>query len=156
MTAQRPVVRIQTELAVPVEPLWAHVTSFAGINDELRPLLRMTVPSRLRAGGSLELASPAKLGKSVLLVFGVLPVDYDDIAIVEIEPPHRFLERSRMLSAASWEHERTLTPTERGCLLVDRVEFQPRFAGTGAVLREVVPRLFRHRHARLLRRFGRV
>ncbi|SFB51373.1 hypothetical protein SAMN05216266_11582 [Amycolatopsis marina] len=147
--------RIQTELAVPVEPLWAHVTSFTGINDELRPLLRMTKPSRLDTGGLLDLTPPAELGKSVLLAFGVLPVDYDDIGIVEFEPSHRFLERSRMLSAVHWEHERVLTPTERGCLLADRVEFEPRFAVTGAVLRTVVPRLFRHRHARLARRFGR-
>lgn len=136
--------------------MWTHVTSFAGINDELRPLLRMTAPPRLRAVGSLELAPPAKLGKSVLLAFGVVPVDYDDIGIVEFDPPHRFLERSRMLSAAHWEHERTLTPTERGCLLTDRVEFEPRFPGTGAVLNTLVPRLFRHRHTRLARRFGRV
>ncbi|PRX44204.1 hypothetical protein B0I33_11282 [Prauserella shujinwangii] len=151
--------RLSTDLAAAPEDVWRHVTSFAGINDELRPLLSMTVPPALRGRAALDAAAPAvpvRLGRSVLLLFGVLPVECDDIGLVEFEPPHRFLERSRMLTADVWEHERTVAPLPAGhCRVTDRVRFHARFPPAGLVLGWTVPRLFRHRHARLAARFGR-
>ncbi|WP_199433908.1 hypothetical protein [Qaidamihabitans albus] len=147
--------RISTDLAAAPGDVWAHVTSFAGINDELRPVLRMTVPPGLRDRAGLGAGSPTAPGRSLLLLFGVLPVEYDDVGIAEFEPPHRFLERSSMLAAAEWEHERTVERTAEGCRLTDRVSFRPRHRLAGPLLRWAVPQLFRHRHARLAARFGR-
>ena len=48
-----------------------------GINDELRPVLRMTAPG----SEILDLAAirpPPRLGRSWLLLFGALPIDVDD------------------------------------------------------------------------------
>ena len=83
--------------------------SAEGINDELAPLLRMTVPRGL---DRLDLhgLGPGPLGRSWLLLFGLIPVDYDQLGLERIEPGRGFLERSTMLSQRLWEHERTIEP----------------------------------------------
>ena len=40
----------------------------------------------------------------------MIPIDYDDLTLVALEPGRGFHERSRMLSMRVWEHERTLEP----------------------------------------------
>jgi ligand-binding SRPBCC domain-containing protein len=64
-------------------------------------------------------------------------------------------ERSRMLSAPRWEHERTLEPTSAGGTRVtDRVAFTPRLRATSRLHRAVIAAIFRHRHRRLRAYFG--
>jgi ligand-binding SRPBCC domain-containing protein len=81
-------------------------------------------------------------------------VEYDDLTVVRLEPGRGFLERSSMLSLRVWEHERTLEAAPGGCLVTDRLRFEPRLPGTTGVARATVAFLFRHRHRRLRRRFG--
>lgn len=143
-----------SELRASPEAVWHRVASLEGINYELGPWLRMTAPS-----GTELTPEAVPLGKrwfrSWILLFGVLPVDYDDLRVELIEPNRRFLERSTMLSARSWEHERTLDPaTDGGTRLTDRVTFTPRVAVTGHLHRAVIRAIFRHRHRRLRRFFG--
>ena len=87
----------QLSLSAPV--VWDRVTTPAGIRDELRPVLSMTMPPGLRGRSVAEadklLDQP--LGKAWLLLFGVLPVEYDDMRIVSLENGRSFHERSRML-----------------------------------------------------------
>lgn len=103
--------------------MWRRVTTPAGINDELFPWLRMTVPKAL-AGKTIE-AIPVgpRLGRSWLLLLGVLPIDDDDLAIAALEPGPRFLERSRMLAIAAWEHGRRLGADDAGCRVEGRIGF---------------------------------
>ncbi|MEX0972390.1 MAG: hypothetical protein WDZ46_03935 [Solirubrobacterales bacterium] len=134
--------------------VWNRVTTPAGINDEMRPYLRMTVPRGFEQldPDSIELGEP--IGRSWILLFGVLPFDYDDLRLVRLEPGEGFLERSTMLSQRLWEHERTLTAVEAGCEIVDRVRWEPRLGLPGAPLRPAIGWFFRHRHRRLVRHFG--
>ncbi len=150
---------IGTDLAASPAELWDHATSIDGIGYELGPWLCMTVPrgldarafaARLGGGGA---ALPARLGRSWVLALGVVPFDWDDLAIVEVEPGRRFLERSTMLSMRSWQHERTLQPLEKGTRVVDRLAWEPRALVPDALARRVVTAIFRHRHARLAARF---
>ena len=146
---------ISSDLRASADEVWAAATDFAGINDELKPVLRMTAPRDWRELSADRVRPGQRLFRSWLLLLGVLPVDYDDLTIVELEPGRRFQERSRMLSASVWEHERVVTPTgPDSCRLTDRVAFVARTPLHAAVLRGVVPRLFAHRHRRLRRRFG--
>jgi hypothetical protein len=119
-----------TELSASPDTVWARVASLDGINHELGPWMRMTAPR----GAELSPAT-VPLGRrwfrSWILLFGVLPFDYDHLCIERIEPGSGFLERSTMLSARTWEHERTLRPLEDGgARLTDRVAFVPRLPGT--------------------------
>lgn len=147
-------------LAAPAERVWVRATSIEGVNAELRPVLRMTVPRGMRGAsiGDLEPGVPA--GRSWLLLGGILPVDYDDLCLAEVDPPRRFLERSRMASMELWQHERTVEPRgERGCVLTDTLSFRLRrplaaIPGAYALTARIVAALFAHRHRRLAAMHG--
>jgi hypothetical protein len=130
------------------------VSSVAGINDEFWPLFRMTAPRSLREHGLADVELGKRICRSWVLLLGVLPIDYDDITLVRLDPPNGFLERSSMLSQRSWQHERTLEQLPQGCLLTDSIRYQPRLPIPDIALRTLYRRVFRHRHRRLRRRFG--
>jgi len=135
--------------------VWAAVSTFAGINAELWPLFRMTAPAHVRREGLAAVQLGRRLCRSWVLLFGVLPVDYDDITLARLDPPRGFLERSSMLSQRAWEHERTLEEVgEERCRLTDRVYYEPRVPLPDVLLRGLYRFVFRHRHRRLQRRFG--
>jgi ligand-binding SRPBCC domain-containing protein len=142
-------------LEAPPEAVWERIASFEGINDEFAPLMKMTAPRAVREAGLNGVVPGERLCRSWVLLLRVIPFDYDDITIVRLEPGRGFLERSTMLSQREWEHERTLEPDGAGSTTVsDRVAFVPRFGLPARVVRPVVARIFRHRHARLRKRFG--
>lgn len=146
-------ISIASYLAAPPEALWRHATSPAGVNRELRPLLRMTFPP-----GATDLTGAWRPGerlfRSWILLFGVLPVEYDDLGFVEVEPGRRFLERSRLLSQRIWEHERSIDPAPGGCRVADRVRFAPRLPLLAPLHAAVFRMVFRWRHRNLRRAFG--
>ena len=144
---------ICTSLSRPSEEVWRHVSTLDGVNAELSPWFRMTVPAPLR--GRTLAAAPVRepLGRSWLLLFGFLPVEYDDITLIAVEPL-AFVESSAMLTQRVWRHERRIEVTAGGCTVTDNVSWQPRFPGADYLLTWLVPALFRHRHRSLLRLFG--
>ena len=149
------VVERQSVLAATPEAVWERVSTFEGINDELGPVLRMTAPARVRRLEPAEVVLGERIFRSWVLLFGVLPIDYDDLTLIALEPGRGFHERSRMLSMRVWEHERTLEPDgATGCLVRDRLSFEPRLPGMGPLLERIVRATFKHRHVRLRRRFG--
>ena len=141
-------------MAAPPDAVWAHVSTFEGINDELRPLVRMTAPASVRALEPADVVLGERIFRSWVLLFGVLPIDYDDLTLVALEPGRGFHERSRMLSMRIWEHERWLSPDGAGCRVLDRLSFEPRLPGMGPLIARFIRATFRHRHKRLRRRFG--
>jgi hypothetical protein len=151
---RRAEIRVSSQLEAGAEAVWARAIDPAGINYELRPLMRMTVPKGADGFGLDEL-EPGHIGRSWIFFFGLLPLDYDDLDIVRVEPGRSFLERSSMLSMRLWEHERTVTPLGEGrCRIEDRLAWKPRLPFPGAWLRPVIQFVFDHRHGRLRRFFG--
>jgi ligand-binding SRPBCC domain-containing protein len=149
------VVERQSVLAAPPEAVWERVSTFEGINDELGPVLRMTAPARVRRLDPAEVVLGERIFRSWVLLFGVLPIDYDDLTLIALEPGRGFHERSRMLSMRVWEHERTLERDgAAACLVRDRLSFEPRLPGMGPLLERIIRATFTHRHRRLRRRFG--
>lgn len=140
--------------------VWARAVTEEGINDELRPLLRMTMPRGLRGKTIDAIEAGEPLGWSLILLGGLLPVDYDDLCLAELGPGRRFLERSRTLAFTVWQHERIVEPDgERACRVTDRLGFELRsslawFPGMAWLARTIVGALFRHRHRRLRRHHG--
>ena len=85
------------------------------------PIARMTVPRGL--GGDFGLAdvvAPRRLGRSWLLLGGLIPFDWDDIGIERIGPGFAFSERSTMLSQRAWHYDRRVEPLgEDACTVTD-------------------------------------
>ena len=135
--------------------VWARAVSEEGINHELAPVLRMTVPPGLRGKTVDDVEVGTVVGRSWILLGRLLPVDYDDLCIAELEPGRRFLERSRTLSFSLWQHERIVEPIDdRSCRVTDRLSFELKHGvawipGAPRLARAIVAFLFRHRHRRL-------
>jgi ligand-binding SRPBCC domain-containing protein len=151
------VVEVVTTSTVPAPArgVWRRVVTPEGINHELAPWMRMTMPRSLR-GKTIDDVQPGQhLGRCWLLLFGVIPFDYDDLGLAELGPGYRFLERSTMLSMRRWEHERTVVPAgAEACEVTDRIEFEPRVALSARMTQRTVTRMFAHRHRRLGRWFA--
>jgi hypothetical protein len=146
---RRAQISVSSELNASAEAVWARAIDPAGINYELGPLMRMTIPKGVEDFG-LDDLERGHIGRSWVLLFGLIPFDYDDLSIVRVEPGHSFLERSTMLSMRLWEHERTVTPLGEGrCRVEDRLAWEPRLPLPGRWLRPVVHAIFNHRHRRL-------
>jgi ligand-binding SRPBCC domain-containing protein len=125
-----------------------------GVNAELMPVVRMTYPRWYERLDRNPLVPGRQLFRSVLMLFGVLPVDVHAITLVSLTPGRGFLESSSSLLHRHWIHERALEPGSAGTKLSDRVYFECRVPGLDAALTPVVRAVFRHRHAQLRRRFG--
>lgn len=148
-------ITVTSRLGAQPERVWKRVVTPTGINDEMRPWLRMTLPRGFETLEPENVELGRRIGRSWILLFGLIPFDYDDLTLVRLEEGRGFLERSRMLSQRVWEHERTLAPAGEGeCLLTDRVAWQPRLGLPAAPLRPGIHWFFRHRHRRLRQRFG--
>lgn len=134
--------------------VWRRVVNPEGIGDELRPWLTMALPAGTTDIDAVPLGEP--LGRAWLRLFGVVPFDFDDLVVTELEPGRRFLEESSMASMRRWVHERTVAPAPGGTTVTDRVTFTPRapLVWAGPLLRPVVAAVFAHRHRRLRRHFG--
>jgi ligand-binding SRPBCC domain-containing protein len=148
-------VELASRLASPAASVWARVSTPEGINAELMPLMRMTIPASVRRLDPDTVPVGERICRSWLLLFGFLPFDYDDLILVRLEPGRGFHERSTMLSQRLWEHERWIEPDgDRACVLRDRLSFEPRLGLPGGTVAPLVRAIFRHRHRRLRRQFG--
>lgn len=144
------IVELRSTVNAPADVVWARIVTPEGINHEMRPIMTMSEPR----GTSLDLSTievGVPVGRCWLRLFGVLPFDYDDLMIAELEPGRRFHEKSTMLSMRRWEHERTVEPAGDGtCTVHDRVTFEGRVGFLTPVLARVVRFFFAHRHRRLV------
>jgi ligand-binding SRPBCC domain-containing protein len=141
---------------VPAAPgaVWDRVSTFEGVNDELMPIARMTCPQEMRRIDPATAPLGRPWFRSWILLFGILPFDYDHLTLLSIEPGRGFHESSTMLTQRRWVHQRTLEPAPGGTRVTDRIEFEPRLPLVGRVTHAVFHAVFRHRHRRLGRHFA--
>ena len=148
-----------SKINAPCDKVWERAVTPAGINYELFPFMRMTVPKSLRGKKIHEVPLGTTIGRSWFLLLGIIPFDYDDITIAELEHGHRFRERSSMFSIEDWEHERTIVEETGGCQVRDTVRFSLRkpfslVPGFENGVAKVLQTLFDHRHRRLAKWFS--
>lgn len=139
----------ESALEVDAETLWRWITSWECINAEMRPWLTMTPPGGTVMPNLETVPVGSSLGRSRLKVFGLVPLDWSELTLLEIEPGRGFVEQSPMGSMEMWRHERYIEAAGTGSLLVDELVFRPRFAPR--LVRRVVKAFFHHRHKQLAR-----
>lgn len=146
---------VSSDLRVDRKALWQHAVSPAGVNRELWPILRMTFPL-----GLTDITAKRNPGEPLsrcwLLLAGVLPIEYDDVTLAEVEPERRFLEVSTLMTQRFWEHERIIESLKQGSRITDRVRFEPRLRLLSGLYRHAIHFVFFWRHRRLRKLFGEV
>lgn len=150
------VVRTSQLPGVDTQELWKNVTSMSGVNAELLPFMRMTLPRELKQNPSiLDVPLGASLGKSWIFLGGILPIDFDEITIAEREEGRRFLEQSVTSCTKVWQHERIVEEVAGGTQLTDRLSYllRPHMRPMRAPFHRAMGGLFTHRHRRLVRHY---
>ena len=138
-----------SELRAPADKVWRSVTSLAGINQELMPLLSMVGTDGTERLDQLVDGAEIDPLHVTLRLGGLVPIGSATIHIIELDR-FRFTEQSDQPGMRSWQHARRIEPDEPGCTLLNRVEFTP--ARAGAATSKLIEGLFAFRH-RNLRRF---
>jgi len=146
---------IETALRASAARVWDHASSMAGVNRELWPLVQMTYPPTMKRLTPETVPLRRRAFRSWLLLFGLLPIEYDDLTLIELEPGRGFLEVSRLFSMREWRHRRTVLPTAEGCILRDEVDCTPRWPWSGPFLVPLFRFVFALRHRALRRLFSR-
>ena len=141
---------LSSTLPLPADYVWENVANLEGVNRELLPWVRLTVPRSARGLIISDAEVGVPLFDSWLLVGAILPVDRHRFCFEEVREGY-FLEASSSWLHSSWRHERSVVSRDGGCLLTDRVGLQPRVALFGGIFARVVRATFTHRHRRLAR-----
>ena len=141
----------QSDVAAPRERVWSVVSRLSGVNDELAPFLRMT------RGNHDDQLFPAQGNGTVsfsswILLLGLLPLDRHSLNARSAG--FRFAEESHSWLQRVWRHTRRLDEIPGGTRIRDDIEFEPRIAVLAPIVGPIIEAIFRHRHKRLVRRFG--
>jgi ligand-binding SRPBCC domain-containing protein len=139
--------RFESKLHAPTELVWEWITSVKGISAEMWPFFRMTTPKGIRSLSDLQIKPGVRMFRSYVFLFGVLPIDYSDMTLVELDSGSGFVEQSPMGSMKSWRHERRIVPClsdPSAVLLVDQLTFRPRIAKR--LVEWFIRHVFTHRH----------
>jgi ligand-binding SRPBCC domain-containing protein len=148
----------ESRLASQADLVWSVVSTMTGVNDELFPWMRMTVPGGRENLAMAENGMSSTGFSSWLLAGRVLPIDRHRLRLERVFASGHafgFDERSTSALQRLWVHQRRVRPDRSGgCILTDHLEITPRISLLTPVVGFAVTRLFRHRHRRLRRRFG--
>jgi ligand-binding SRPBCC domain-containing protein len=144
--------KFESVLKASPETVWNWVSSGTKINKELSPILKMSSLADIKTEDMHKVVLGEPLGRSWLLLFGFIPIDYSDLTLIELYPGRGFVEESPMLSMKKWRHERTIEPFDDGSIIRDILTFEPRiFPG---VCVRFVQLLFSNRHKVLVAEFS--
>jgi ligand-binding SRPBCC domain-containing protein len=144
---------IESEINASKELVWQHVTQMKNVNAELMPYVRMTYPDERSEIAGREIPLNTVLFKSVLLLFGFIPIDLHFLRLEKLDTGNAFYENSYSLQHHYWKHTRTLKEVNGKTLVRDEVHFAPRISITGYLLLPVCKTIFRNRHKQLQKHF---
>jgi ligand-binding SRPBCC domain-containing protein len=145
----------ESKLTSSREKIWDWITSAKGISAEMWPYFKMTIPHGITNITNLKITLGQRLFRSYIFLFGFLPIDYDDMTLIELKNKVGFIEESPMGSMRLWRHERHIVdcPEDSSVLvLVDHITFEPRHFSH--LIASFIFRVFQHRHRVLQKQLG--
>ncbi len=145
---------VRSELPVSAQRFWS-AQSLAAVNEELRPIYRMTAPPEALRAPIDEWPTHVNSLSSWILLFGVIPVDRHHFGTIEFTESTAFAETSASWLNRLWKHERVIREVPGGCSVTDTISFEPRLGPLGPLQKALYLRAFRHRHAMLADRYVR-
>lgn len=145
-------VTLGTALRASAEEVWTHAATMAGVNEELAPWVKMTVPAAARGLRLPEAPVGREAFTSVLLLLGVFPFDVHHLTLERVYR-RGFDEESWSWLQRRWCHKRRVEPADGGCIVVDELTVVPRLA-PAFLVKPVVRWIFAARHRKLRSRFG--
>jgi hypothetical protein len=145
-------VQLSTALRASAADVWDHASTMGGVNEELAPWLKMTVPAAARRTSLCDAPVGQEAFTSILLLGGILPFDVHHLTFTRI---YRwgFDEDSWSWLQRRWSHKRRVEEAVRGCIVSDELTVTPRFA-PALFVKPVVRWIFAARHRKLVSRFG--
>jgi ligand-binding SRPBCC domain-containing protein len=144
---------ISTTVGASPEEVWAHASTMEGVNWELAPWVRMSVPREAKGRTLTEVPVGEEAFRSVLLLGGVIPFDVHHLRLERVLA-RGFDEESWSWLQRRWRHERRIDSTEEGgAIIIDRLTVETRFAPI-ALVAPLIRAIFRWRHRRLRKKFG--
>ena len=149
------VLYFESELSTSSDKIWESITSVKSIRKEIQPFFTMTAPQHIKSLGDIKLALGKPLFRSYVLLLGIIPIDYSDMTLLELEEKLGFVEQSPMKSMKLWRHERSIKPHHSKpdtVILIDKLIFQPRRAKI--LVKKFIEVVFTHRHKVLKKHFN--
>lgn len=144
----------ETPLDAKVELLSQDLLNMKGVNYELSPIVRMTVPRDWAYERLSNWPVDKELFVSVVLLLGVLPVDLHFFRMSEAGC-YGFQENSASLMNRTWMHNRRIEAIGGASKVIDIVEYQSRMPFLAVVMMPLYKFIFAHRHAKLVAKYGR-
>jgi ligand-binding SRPBCC domain-containing protein len=131
------------------DAIWKHITNMSNVNAELMPYIYMTYPEEAAQSGLDQVPLRTTLFMSVILLFGLIPIDFHWLKFDSLKINEGFQENSTTMLQQYWKHHRYLTERNGSVEVTDELEFLPRLPLVGYLLLPVIRFIFEHRHAQL-------
>jgi len=143
--------QFKSHLNISPDLLWAKINNFEKLNKELWPVMQMTCPDEYRRKAFHDFPIGLPVFKSLILLFGFLPVERSNVRFLSVTPGGGFSEDSEMILCPSWKHKRTITPDGDGSIIMDELDITPRSFIFKPVLFLITRLTFFNRHGKLKR-----
>ena len=129
------------------------VLSIGGVNYELGPALKMGAPEIWQHTSIADWPEGRFLFNSVVWFLKVIPIDVHFFKMINVSKLG-FEEASSTLLNKKWCHERTIESSDDGTIIRDQIRYQSRIPLVGNILKPIYSMIFKHRHSRLVHRYG--
>lgn len=147
-------IEMESILKANKDAVMSHALTLEGVNEELSPFARMTIPRPWKGRALDTWPTFEKVFDSYILLFCVLPVDIHHLCIESIDDGG-FKERSSTLMHRYWNHDRTIADLGNGTVSVrDRVCFKPKMPLAGLLIKPLYNIIFKNRHKKLKQKFN--
>lgn len=147
--------QFEMKVFLPANPacLSSDLLCMSGVNYELSPILKMSVPEKWATTSISDWPINEELFSSKVLFFGFIPIDLHSFTFLFVNTSG-FKESSKTLINSVWSHERTISNNGSGAIVSDVIYFKSKLGFLGYLFKPVSQAIFAHRHKRLILKYA--